>query len=273
MFVGSCYIRSRRILSLPSALGALSLALISSAPGLAQPTSAPPAQVTIPAGTILPVVLRSTISSSRVKQGQRIEGKIAQDVPLSDGSKIRAGTKLIGQVVDVTRATDRTPGRVSLRFEELQWQGKAVPVRTDLRAIAGFVAIQDAEQPDEAPSEGSPFNWLPTTQIGGDSVYGVGGPVMSAEDSNKQVGKSVNGGVLGEVQPNEGRKCRGPIDGNSSPQALWVFSSDACGTYGLSHLVISHAGRTEPVGTIVLESQSRDVALRNGDGLLLRVIG
>ncbi len=68
-----------------------------------------------------------------------------------------------------------------------------------------------------------------------------------------------------------GTKCRGDMNDNDSLQAMWVFSSDACGAYGIEHLTITHAGRTDPKGTIILASDVDKLSLRNGDGLLLRV--
>jgi hypothetical protein len=133
------------------------------------------------------------------------------------------------------------------------------------RAIAGFVAVQQASVPTEAPAEGSPYEWLPTSQIGGDTVYGRSGEVIS---DSKVIGKSVNGGVLVQVSAKEGTSCRGEINGR--PQALWVFSGDACGIYGIEHLKIDHAGRTDPQGTIVLVSETPKLKLSAGDGLLLR---
>jgi hypothetical protein len=91
-------------------------------------------------------------------------------------------------------------------------------------------------------------------QVGGEVVYGEGGPVTTGENPNQIVGKKVNGGVLGQVRAKDGTKCRGALDGNDRAQALWVFSSDACWTYGLEKISIAHAGRTYPIGVIVISS-------------------
>jgi hypothetical protein len=96
--------------------------------------------------------------------------------------------------------------------------------------------------------------------------------VTSAQDSSRVVGKSVGDGVLVRLASKDGTKCRGAIDGNDNPQALWKFSSDACGVYGISKVSIVHAGRSEPVGTIILEMQGHTTSIRSGAGMLLRVI-
>ena len=225
----------------------------------------------IPAGTILPVVLRTTFSFENCKAGEILHGKIAQEVPLPDGSAIRKGSLIEGHIVEVTPASQGHPQQVSLRFDKVRMSGQWVPVRTNLRAIAGFMEIQEAGVPTETPGEGEVENWLPTMQIGGDTVYGADGPVMSADDTSKVIGKSVNDGVLVEPSAKEGTPCRGAVDGNEHPQALWVFSGDACGAYGIEHLQIVHAGRTNPEGTMILASARPKLKLTSGDGLLLRV--
>jgi hypothetical protein len=240
--------------------------------GQAQSTSTVASTVdSVPAGTILPVVLDTTLSFEKCKAGQTLRGKIAQEVPLPNGAKIRRGSPVEGHIVGATPNANGAGSQVTVQFDKLYMTGRWVPVTTDLRAVAGFMAIQEAQIPEEAPNEGSPYNWLPTTQIGGDSVYGVGGKVMSADDPSKEIGRSVGDGVLVPVSAKEGSKCRGTINGNLNPQAMWVFSSDACGVYGIEHLMITHGGKTDPKGTIVLASDTQKLSLRSGDGLLLRV--
>lgn len=223
----------------------------------------------IPRGTILPVILRSGFSLETAKAGRLLHGEIAQEVPLGNGVTIHKRAKVEGHIVDAKAAANGLGHTAEVRFDKVNVAGEWVPVVTNLRAIAGFMAVIDAGTPIEAPTEGSPYNWLPKEQIGGDTAYGVGGPVRSADDS-KVVGKFLGDGMVGEVSTTEGSKCRGAMDNNNA-QALWVFSSEACGVYGIEHLRIEHAGRTEPVGTIVLVSDARNLKLREGDGLLLRV--
>jgi hypothetical protein len=235
------------------------------------PANAGDAPLTVPSGTILPIRLNSTISSAKSKPGQIITGRIMQDVPLPSGVLIRAGSKVIGHIVEVTPATAGAPARISLQFDKLVSSNETISLTTNLRAIAGFMQILNAQTPETGPGESDVFDWLTTIQIGGDIVYGVGGPVAAAENANQIIGKSVGGGVLVQVRAKEGTNCRGPVDGNDSPQALWVFSSDACGTYGLAHVSITHAGRTDPTGVIVLASDNGNVKLPSGTGMLLRV--
>ena len=228
--------------------------------------------VAIPVGTILPVRLNSTISSAKGTPGQVITGRIMQDVPLSPGVRIPEGSRVIGHIVEVAPASTGTPARLSFQFDKLVFSHQAISIITNLRAIAGFMRIVEAQTPPIGPSESDVYRWLTTVQVGGDVVYGEGGVVTASGNANQIVGREVNGGVLGQVRAKEGTKCRGAIEGNDTPQALWVFSSDACGTYGLEHIRIAHAGRTDPTAVIVLTSDSGNIKIAGGAGMLLRII-
>jgi hypothetical protein len=221
----------------------------------------------IPAGTILPVRLNNSLSSSKSQPGQIITARIMQDVPLANGGKIREGSKVIGHVVKVSSPADAKTEQISLQFDKLISSGRAIPIRTTLRAVAGFVEVMEAETPTGGPVSMP----IAATQVGGDTAYTSRGDVVTRNGAD--VGKSVKDGVLVQVGAGgrQGRDCRGAIDGNTSPAAMWVFSSDACGTYGLSSIRIAHAGKTEPLGVIVLTSEKGQLKLPGDAGMLLRV--
>src|ERR1700676_267497 len=225
----------------------------------------PESNPALPRGTILPVRLNATLSSTKSRKGQVISARIMQEVPVSPGVRIKEGSRVFGHIVEVTPATVGAPARASFQFDTLVFSHQTISMTTNLRAIAGFMRIIDAQTPPVGPGESDVYRWLTTVQVGGDVVYGVGGPVTTG-DNNQIVGTAVDGGVLSKVRAKEGTQCRGPLDGNDRLQALWVFSSDACGTYGLEHISIAHAGRTDPTGVIVLVTDSRSLTLPSGTG-------
>jgi hypothetical protein len=223
----------------------------------------------IPAGTILPIRLPS-ISSAKLKKGDTIRCRLAQDVPLPGAGKIHEGATILATVLSTTPAAPATPATLAIKFDTLVQHGKSTPIQTDLRAMASMLEVQQAQIPTTGAGESDVYDWLSTQQVGGDVVYGKGGLVVAAHD--KTVGTSDYGnGVLVQVLANAQGGCRGALAGDDRPQALWVFSAAACGLYGFPDLKIRHAGRTTPFGEIVLESTKGPVRIRSGSGALLRV--
>ena len=70
-----------------------------------RPSRANEGALTVPSGTILPVRLNSTISSTNCKPGQEVKARIMQDIPLSSGMTVRAGSKVIGHIAEVVPGT------------------------------------------------------------------------------------------------------------------------------------------------------------------------
>ena len=230
-------------------------------------------QDSIPRGTIIPVALHGTLSSKNAKPNEAISARVMQDVPLPDGRKIREGTNVTGHVIEVRKATQGISSSISFIFDRVLVSKKGLPVTTDLRALASPLEVESAYLPETGMGEGDSWSARTTDQVGGDTVYWGGGPVVSHIGP---VGKPLMGadsGVLVRVTANPKGQCRGEVDENHALQALSVFSSDACGVYGLDELVITHAGRTEPFGVIELTSNGKEARVRAGSGMLLRVLG
>lgn len=212
------------------------------------------AQNPLPAGTILPASLSTSIDTQKAKPGQRVIARIMQDVPLPDGTSIPAGSKVVGEVVNISRQTQT---QITLRFDRVVTKTGEIPIAANLRAIASYVAIGGAQVPTGVnPDRGSSAASWTTVQVGGDVVYRGGGPVTDI--GSAIVGTPVPGGVL--VRPVASRDC----SGSDHPQAMWLFSASACGVYGLENLQIAKRGPE-----IVLSSPSADLKLPKGTGLLL----
>jgi hypothetical protein len=231
------------------------------------------AQTNIPVGTVIPVELDRTIDANHAKTGQTITAKVAQDV-MFNGLTIKAGTRVQGEILAATPASGSQPAAVTLRFNQIDVSGKSMPVLTNLRALASPLEIEAAQTQVSGDDRGSTPAWNQTTTLvgGNDVAYREVGTLKSGTET---VGKSVYAGNWGAVAPvaaNPEGRCRGEIANNNQPQSLWVFSHDACGAYGFD-AVISHAGRSNPQGQIVLTSTKGNLKVRGGSAMLLRVDG
>jgi len=227
------------------------------------------AQDEIPVGTTLPIQLNSSLRSDKARVGEQISARVMQDVPLPGGREIHAGGKVIGHVVSAKPAVNGMMADLPLRFDTLAGK-RSVPMITNLRALATMMDVSEAQVPKGGPDRGTSENEWTTDQIVGEIVYRGG---VVAHGSNIVGNSMLGSGLLVHLSSRPGTKCRGQIAGNDQMQALWVFSSDACGLYDLPTLTLAHAGRSDPVGQIKLLSDRGNVKVPAGSGMLLRVNG
>ena len=223
----------------------------------------------IPDGYILPAQIDRTLSVENVRAGDVIEARIVQEVPLPNREKIAFRSVLKGSVLKVVRDEDEIGVELTVRFDVVSHRGQNLAVVTSLRAIASHIAVRDAQLPVGAYDEAFP-RWANTVQIGGDVRYGDGHSVR--DRWNQTVGKAVLGGVLVDAKANPALGCERPSGADDRPQALWVFSADACGIYGFEGVEIVHNGQSEPVGKIILHFKKAAMKLRAGTGMLLCVV-
>ncbi|MGA7522249.1 MAG: hypothetical protein WBW84_07185 [Acidobacteriaceae bacterium] len=217
------------------------------------------AQDAVPAGTVLPVQFDTGLNARKLHADEMVRARIMQDVP---GTRIRRGAHVVGHVVSAT------PEQIEIHFDAVSAHGQRIPITASLRALGSMLEVEEAQIPESAPARGmTPEDWN-TRQIGGDMVYRGGGPLARGMDV---VGEPTPYGALGRLSANP--PCRASVDGNDQRQALWLFSTDACGLYGYSGVDLQHAGRTAPVGTIRIAAPAGKLNIRSGSGLLLRVLG
>jgi hypothetical protein len=219
-------------------------------------------QTALPVGTVLPVRIDTALDSNKATVGQVISGTVIQDVPLASGTKLSAGTHVTGRVTEVDKSN--TTSKLAFTFDRIHASSGELSILTSARAIASSVDVRSAMLPmtrEDRPE----WQWT-TVQVGGDVVYGIADRVESA---GKFVGRPVKGGVLVQVSAVPGSECSGK---NGQAQALWVFSSSACGVYGFEEgLTIAPAGHSNPLRSIVLESPRR-IQVEKGSGILLSIV-
>jgi hypothetical protein len=225
----------------------------------------------IPAGTILPVSLNSTLRSDKSGSGAAITATVMQDVPLGMGKTLYAGSKVTGHVVDaITPGKGSDESRISFQFDQVRFENRIVQISTELRALASVMEVDAAQIPNAGGAEDYSGNWN-LVQIGGDQAsYGEGGPIMLGSQVS---GEYTSEGALANPSPDLNAACRGSVNGGGTGQALWLFSANACGTYGFGDVKISQSGRTAPVGEVTLISNHKAVKVGRGSAMLLRVDG
>lgn len=222
----------------------------------------------IPPGTVLPVKLSTGLSAKTDEAGKKIEGRVMQEVLLPGGAKIREGARVTGHVLSVAKPQPAGSGMV-VKFDAIGDRGQTMPLTAAVLAVASVDQVSEARSPINSTSDRDPVSQWVTRQVGGDVV-------------NRGRGKvGARGGLTGtwlegssvqiRLTPNPEAGCPGGL-GYDEEQAVWVFSSTACGTYGLSDLKIASSGGTAPLGEIVLKS-ARNVGIRSGSGWLLIVVG
>jgi hypothetical protein len=215
---------------------------------------------TIPPGTALPVMLSSTLNAKSARPNQKIEGKLMQQVNLTDGGRLESGSHVTGHVVSASHPKS-SDSQIVVQFDQLQDDHQTIPLHVSLRAMASSQNVFQAGLPvDSSSTDESSDEWV-TKQVGGDIVFRGRGYVSSAAG---KVGVWSGRGVWGRLP--ESGNC--PAGNDNPQQALWVFSTTACGIYGFEHIKLEQSGATPPMDQIAFSS-AKDIDIRGGSGWLL----
>src|SRR5215831_13831019 len=221
----------------------------------------------VPVGTVIPIMLSSSLNAAKDKPDMRLEGRVMQEITLPSGIKIREGAQIFGHTVSVSKGS--SGASVTVKFNAIQNEGQRIPVTTGLLALASMAFVNDAQRPVSVNSDMDPDTQWVTRQVGGDIVKRGWGKVFS---SGGIEGRWMGGSSVAiKLTPNAQAGCSGG-PGYDHEQAMWIFSSAACGTYGLSDVKIASSGVTKPIGEIGLSS-NRNINIRGGSGWLLIVAG
>lgn len=218
------------------------------------------------ADVTLPVQMGRTLRAGKVKPGTVFLVKTMQRVPVSADGYLERGARVRGEVVssDAGDGTAAHPSVLTIRFTQLSYRGRTVPVETRAIAMANLMNVDDTFLPATGSTDRgnpNPASWT-TTQVGGDEVVRSGwvGPVVGS--GLRTVGSADFYGVYSlPSKPREG-------DGGMIPRAMGVFSTTAKGLYGYGEGVQMESSG----GLITITNPMGRAVIRAGDNLLLEVV-
>jgi hypothetical protein len=215
----------------------------------------------IPAGTVIPVMLSSSLNAAKDSAGKSIEGKVMQDVLTPLGFTISKGSRITGHVL----SADKSGSSLVLKFDSIDDHGRTLHLMAAVLAIASMQAVAQAQAPINSNPDMLPETAWTTRQVGGDVVNRGQGKVGTSGGST---GTWLEGSsVLIKLTPNPDAGCPGG-PGYDHAQPVWIFSSSACGTYDLGKARIENSGLNAPLGNVSITSD-RNVQIRGGSGWLL----
>ncbi len=216
--------------------------------------------ITLPGETAIPIIFSHTIDAGKAKAGDVVTGKTMQVVVLPNGEQLAKGSLVTGHVVearpfkfDETPYASQQASYLAIQFDHVANE----PVTTSLRAMATYLAVQEALTPqgtDESDSLGT------MVLVGGAHYSPIAKRVTDGPDDDI-VGYNKRQGVFARLLPG-GAGCAG----TQTEQSVAIFSPDACGLYGFVGEYLSAKS-----GTFRLESTHRTVTIRSGSAALLQV--
>jgi hypothetical protein len=207
--------------------------------------------------------LGRTLAAGKVKPGTFFWVSTSQRVPVSQDAYLNRGAKMRGEVV-TSEAGDGTaahPSVLVIRFSQVTYEGKTIPVTVRAIAAANMMNVADTFLPTNGGADrGNPSeaNWN-TKQVGGDEVYRAGWNGDVINRATQTVGYADFYGVY---------SLPVKLDGMTIPRAMGVFSTSAEGLYGYDLGTVM----TSSNGLIMITNPERRAVIRGGDNLLLEVV-
>jgi hypothetical protein len=254
-------VRSLRVFpALPFALAAIGLGAQTIAPPPSAPQAAPTAstaqspaqspraqQTAQVEPTQLAAELTKGISTKKAKTGDEIEAKTTIDASLPNGTKIPKGTKLVGNVVEVT-AKSKEQKNSHLVFSlnrAVMKDGHDVPIHAAVTSVSAPVMMQSADAP--MPAGSSPG----------------GAPESSAS--------AAGGSQMNTAGPASNAPTMAASSSNDQPQQVAVLKSaqDRVPVAGLPSVILS--APTTPQSAGVLDAQNENFSLESGTKFIVNV--
>lgn len=240
-----------------------SLSALAKASGASEQSTSVSELQPLAAGITLPVQIGGTLSAGKVPAGTVFFVTTTQRVPVSASAYLNRGAKVRGEVV-TSEAGDGTaahPSVLTIRFTELSYRDKTVPVATRAIAAAQFMHVSDTFLPTSGGGDNgnaSQASWN-TRQVGGHEVNRSGWVGDVSNTMMQKVGYADYHGVY---------SLPVSLNGVMVSRAMGVFSTTAKGLYGYD----PEAQMKSSGGLITITNPTERAVIRSHDQLLLEVV-
>ena len=179
--------------------------------------AAPP--VTAPAGTVIPAMLKISISTDVAQNGDLVEASILDAIPLQNGS-IPAGSTLLGQVTEARQSGRLSQsGHLGMKFTSLRTpDGVTSPIQAHLTGLVGKYKLNGQGDETYLHGEGGKAK-LGQTLIRGGVGAGAGAALGTAvgaiaggpfgAGTGAWSGAAIGGGIgVGDMALRKGREVK-----------------------------------------------------------------
>jgi hypothetical protein len=213
-------------------------------------------QIAFQSGTQLAAQLENTLDVRRVKPGDRVVLKTAQDVKQDGQVVIRKGSRLIGHVSDVQQRTSANgESRIGLVFDRLRSGSTEIPIAASILSI---VQARSSAQANNAMMDTDTVSQTSTAprSSGGSTRSGGGGGLLGG------VGNTV-GGVVNTTTSTVGNVAGTTTSAVGSTVAATTNTTGNL-TGSLSGLQITQSSSTSAEGGSTLSLTGRNLRLESG---------
>ncbi len=133
------------------------------------------AKISIPAGTVLPVALHGSLSTTKSKVGQVVKARVMQDIPLGEGARFTRARTFEGKVIAVTAAANGSGASITFEFDSACYVEVAERLTTSLRALASRLEVNERTDSTVRGDRGSSSYVNNTRQVGAKSSIAEAG--------------------------------------------------------------------------------------------------
>ena len=207
--------------------------------------------VRIAPGSVIPVLLANAVDAKKVKTGDEVVAKVAQDMKSSTGEVIvPKDTKIVGHVTEAQARSskEQKESQVGIAFDKVVLKDQEVSLPMSIQAVIGQQQSNDA---------------------GGGESQGAAAPAPGAPSGSMAGGRN-SGATAAQPQTSPATSATG--DADDHPQhsgAHPPINGNTQGVVGISNLKLETA-QNAAQGS-VLSSEKNNVKLEGGTFMLLRV--